>query len=198
MMVVVDHLTKSAHFIPAQELWKADEMTKAFVDTVFRLHGLPDCIVSDRGTVFMSKSWTSTCQQLLIAPAPSTVFHPQTDGQTERTNGIMEEYLRHFMSFNQDDWVRWLCMAEISYNNSPSTSTGFSPFFALQGYHPRFNLLAVSSSIPSADDFVRHLQQIQDNLADNLRTAKAAQARFYNGNRRVDTTYKTEDLVWLS
>lgn len=146
----------------------------------------------------MSKFWTSTCQQLLISPAPSTAFQPQTDGQTEKTNGIMEEYLRHFVSFNQDDWVRWLSMAEFSYNNSPSTSTGFSPFFALQGYHPRFNSLAVSSSIPSANEFVRHLQQIQDNLAENLKLAKASQARFYNKDRRVDSIYNPGDMVWLS
>lgn len=197
-MVVVDHFSKSAHFIPAQETWKADEMARAFVDSIFRLHGLPDSIVSDRGTVFMSKFWTSTCQQLQISPTPSTAFHPQTDGQTEKTNGILEEFLRHFVSFNQDDWTRRLSLAEFSYNNSPSASTGFSPFFSLQGYHPRFNSLSTSSMIPSADSFVQHLQQIQSNLAENLEMAKKAQAKFYNGSRRMDATYKPGDLVWLS
>lgn len=91
VMVVVDHFTKAAHMIPARESWKADDMARAFIDTIFKMHGLPDTIVSDRGTVFMSKFWTSTCQQLLISPAPSTAFHPQTDGQTKKTNGIMEE-----------------------------------------------------------------------------------------------------------
>lgn len=80
-------------------------MAYSFVHSIFKLHGLPDVIVSDRGTVFMSKFWSSTCQQLHISPAPSTAFHPQTDGQTKKTNGLMEEYLRHFVSFNQDDWV---------------------------------------------------------------------------------------------
>lgn len=102
------------------------------------------------------------------------------------------------MSFNQDDWAKWLSLAEFSYNNSPSTSTGFSPFFALQGYHPRFNSLAASSTIPLADDFVSHLQEIQQNLADNLRMAKEAQAKFYNGSRRIDVTYEPGDFVWLS
>lgn len=198
VMVVVDHFTKAAHFIPAKETWKADEMAKSFVDSVFRLHGLPDTIVLDRGTVFMSKFWTSTCQQLHVSQKPLTAFHPQTDGQTEKTNGIMEEYLRHFVSFNQDDWTDWLSLAEFSYNNSPLASAGFSPFFSLQGYHPRFNSLSSASTIPSADEFVRHLQQIQNNLAENLELAKACQAKFYNGNRRIDASYKPGDLVWLS
>ena len=198
VMVVVDHYSKAAHFIPARETWKADEMADAFVRFIFWLHGLPDTIVSDRGTVFMSKFWTSVCQQLQISPSPSTTFHPQSDGQTEKRNGIMEEYLRHFVAFDQKDWVKWLCLAEFSYNNSPSTSTGFSPFFASQGYHPRFNSLSTSSTIPNADDFIRHLQQIQNNLAENLTLSKAAQARFYNSVRRIDVVYKQGDLVWLS
>lgn len=64
VMVVVDHFTKAAHFILAKETWKADKLAKAFVGTIFKLHGLPDSIVSNRGTVFMSKFWTSVCQQL--------------------------------------------------------------------------------------------------------------------------------------
>lgn len=198
IMVVVDHLTKAVHFIPALESWKADDLARAFVTDIFRLHGLPDVIVSDRGTTFMSRFWTSVLQQLQISPAPSTAFHPATDGQTEKTNGVLEDYLRHFVAFDQKDWKNWLSLAEFSYNNSPSASTGFSPFFSLQGYHPRFNSLAKSSVIPSADQFVKHLQQIQENLSNNLSLAKESQERFYNGTRRMDVIYSPGDLVWLS
>ena len=100
-MVVVDHFSKTAHFIPANESWSAAKLAEAFIDHVFKLHGLPDKIVSDRGTTFMSQFWTSVLNQLQINPAPSTAFHPQTDGQVERINALLEDYLRHFVSLDQ-------------------------------------------------------------------------------------------------
>lgn len=104
----------------------------------------------------------------------------------------------YFVSGNQDDWATWLDMAEFSYNNTPSSSTKFSPFFSLQGYHPRYNLLMASSRLPSADLFITHLQEGQTQLQDNLMKAKAAQSRFYNKDKRIDVSYNPGDLVWLS
>lgn len=198
VMVVVDHFSKTAHFIEAKESWNADKLAEAFISQVFQLHGLPDTIVSDRGTTFMSQFWTSVLRQLCINPAPSTAFHPQTDGQVERIDDVLEDYLRHYVSMEQDDWTTWLPMAEFAYNNTPSASTRFSPFFAIHGYHPRFNSLVASSGIPLADKFVSHLQDIQHQLIDNLSRAKASQARFYDKNRRIDVCYMPGDLVWLS
>lgn len=133
-----------------------------------------------------------------MSPAPSTAFHPQTDGQVERVNALVEDFLRHFVSEDQSDWVKWLPIAEFAYNNSPSASTGFSPFFAYTGYHPRFNSLVANSGVPRADEFVEHMQVIHHSLKQNLEKAKAAQARFYNGSRRLEVTYQPGDLVWLS
>lgn len=198
IMVVVDHFSKTSHFVAAKESWNAEQLAKAFISQIFKLHGLPDTIVSDRGTTFMSHFWTSVLRELCINPSPSTAFHPQTDGQVERINAVLEDYLRHFVSAEQNDWTQWLPMAEFSYNNTPSASTGFSPFFATQGHHPRFNSLVASSGIPTADAFVSHLQEIQEQLVDNLKLAKESQSRFYNKNRRVDVSYAPGDLVWLS
>lgn len=146
----------------------------------------------------MSKFWSSVLQQLQVSQAPSTAFHPQTDGQVERTNALLEDHLRHFCNEEQNDWVRWLPMAEFAYNNTASSSTKLSPFFAQQGFHPRFNYLVASSGIPEADSFVKHLQLIQSSLVDSLSAAKEAQSRFYNKKRRVEVTYQPGDLVWLS
>lgn len=198
IMVIVDHFSKCAHFVPANETWNADRLAEAFVAQVFRLHGLPETIVSDRGTTFMSQFWTLVLRQLRINPAPSTAFHPQTDGQVERVNAILEDYLRHFVSGEQDDWASWLPIAEFSFNNTPSSSTKFSPFFALNGYHPRFDSLVASSGIPAADLFVEHLQSIQEQLIENLTLAKDSQSRFYNKGRRVDVQYEPGEFVWLS
>lgn len=198
VMVIVDHFSKTAHFIPAKETWSAYDLALAFVNTVFKLHGLPDKIVSDRGTVFMSQFWKAVLDQLQVNPAPSTAFHPQTDGQVERINAILEDYLRHFVSENQDDWSKWLAIAEFSYNNTTSSSTQFSPFFAVHGYHPRYNSLVASSGVPAADSFIQHIQDIQVQLCKNLTKAKEAQSRFYNKGQRIDVTYHPGDLVWLS
>lgn len=189
VMVVVDHFSKSAHFIPAKETWKADQLAEAFVDQIFRLQGLPETIVSDRGTTFMSHFWNSVLSQLKINPTPSTAFHPQTDGQVERINALLEDYLRHYVSLEQTDWAHWLALAEFSYNNTPSASTKCSPFFAIHGFHPRFNSLVASSNIPAADEFVAHLQNVQNQLVENSTRAKEAQSRFYNQGRRVDVSY---------
>lgn len=198
VMVVVDYFSKASHFIPAKESWNAEDLALAFIALVFKLHGLPDVIFSDRGTTFMSCFWTSVLAHLNIQPAPSTAFHPQTDGQVERINALLKDYLRHFVSNEQSDWVRWLPLAEFSYNNTPSESTKFSPFFVQMGFHPRFNSLVASSGIPSADGFVEHLQRVHSKLVETLSAAKSAQAKYYNGDRRVAVTYKPGDLVWLS
>lgn len=198
VMVVVDHFSKASHFIPAKETCSAGEMALSFIKEIFRLHGLQDKIFSDRGTLFMSKFWTSVLAHLGIKSTPSTAFHPQTDGQVERINALLEDYLRHFCAEEQDDWAKWLPIAEFSYNNTASSATKFSPFFTQKGFHPRFNYLVASSGIPAADDFVGHLQRVHSSLEESLTKAKAAQAKFYNKDRRVEVTYKPGDLVWLS
>lgn len=198
IMVVVDHFSKSSHFIAAKETWNAEQIADAFISQIFRWHGLPETIVSDRGTKFMLQFWTSVLRQLCISPAPSKAFHPQTDGQVERITATLEGYLRHFVLLEQEDWTKWLLMAEFSYNNTPSASTHFSPFFAIHGHHPCFNSLVASSGILAADKFVAHLQEIQEQLIENLNKAKESQSKFYNKDRRVDAVYENGDLVWLS
>lgn len=96
VMVVVNHYEKMLHFIPAKETWLAKDLANAFVTHIFRLHELPERIVSDRATTFMSLFWSSVLTQLFINPAPSTSFHPQTDGQVERINVLLEDYLFRF------------------------------------------------------------------------------------------------------
>lgn len=198
VLVFIDHLTKAAHFVPARESWNAAELARQFLSSIFRLHGLPDRIVSDRGPTFVSRFWTAVQRHLHIAPAPSTAFHPETDGQTERVNGVLEDYLRYFVNDRQDDWALWLPLAEFSYNNTPSSSTSCSPFFATHGFHPRFNSLTTASSVPSADEWITSLHKTQDALLSRLAQAKADQARFYNKGRRVADHFAPGDLVWLS
>lgn len=143
--------------------------TASFIQQLFRLHGLTDKTVSNRGPSFVSAFCLAVQQALLVKSSVSTTYHPETDGQTERTNQTMETYLRHFVSRFQENWADWLPMAEFCFNNSNSLSTNLSPFFACQGFHPRANSFTTPSEIPRADTFVSLLEATQVQLIDALR-----------------------------
>uniref|UniRef100_A0A8C5QSG8 Gypsy retrotransposon integrase-like protein 1 n=1 Tax=Leptobrachium leishanense TaxID=445787 RepID=A0A8C5QSG8_9ANUR len=104
VMVVVDRFTKMAHFIPLVGLPTATETASVFIKEIFRLHGLPSTIVTDRGTQFTARFWRAFCKGLHITQALTSAYHPQANGQTERTNGILEQYLRCYISHLQHDW----------------------------------------------------------------------------------------------
>lgn len=137
VMVVIDHFSKTAHFIPANETWKAEKLAEAFIANVLKLHGLPDTIVSNQGTASMSQFWTSVLDQLQVKPSPLTAFHLKTDGQVETINALLEDYLCYYISSAQEDWLFWLPIAEFSYNNTPSSSTKFSLFFCSTWFSPK-------------------------------------------------------------
>ena len=101
---------------------------EVILDVVVRYYGLPDSIISDGGSVFISKFWSSLCYFLGIKQQLSTAFHPQTDGQTKRQNSTMEAYLQAFVNFEQNNWARLLPMAEFAYNNAKNASTGYILF----------------------------------------------------------------------
>ena len=136
ILVIVDRLTKMVHYEPVKVTINAPGLAEVIIDVVIRHHGLPDLIVTDRGSLFTSKFWSSLCYFLGIKRRLSTAFHPQTDGQTERQNSTMEAYLRAFVNFEQNDWAKLLPMAEFAYNNAKNASTGYTPFKLNCGYHP--------------------------------------------------------------
>jgi transposase InsO family protein len=135
--VVVDRLTKARHLVPCHSTVDAKELANLFVQHIFRLHGLPLTIVSDRGPQFAAEFWERICDRLGIDRRLSTAFHPQTDGQTERINAVIEQYLRAYVSYLQEDWADWLPLAEFAANNQASEATGVSPFFGMYGMDPR-------------------------------------------------------------
>ncbi|MBW0571849.1 hypothetical protein O181_111564 [Austropuccinia psidii MF-1] len=118
ILVVVDRFSKMAIFIPTYQTIIALGLAQLFISHLFSKHGLPISIVNDRGSLFVSSFWTQLCQQLKISRDLSTAFHPETDGQTERVNQILEQYLQMYVSYHQDYWHTWLPLAEFAYNNS--------------------------------------------------------------------------------
>ena len=123
ILVVVDRLSKMAHFIPTTDSVNSKGTAALFRDFVFRLHGLPLSLVSDRGTTFTSEFTRSLCKMVGIQQNISTAFHPQTDGQTERVNAVLEQYLRGYCGYQQDNWAELLTMSEFAYNNTISSTT---------------------------------------------------------------------------
>ena len=136
-MVVVDRFTKMAHFVGLKENATAKDVANAFLREVWKLHGLPTEIISDMDAKFQGEFWESLCKMLGIKRRMSTAYHPQTDGQTERTNQVLEGYLRSFVNYDQDDWYQLLPLAEYAYNNSATSVHKITPFFANYRFHPQ-------------------------------------------------------------
>ncbi|CAJ0930603.1 unnamed protein product, partial [Ranitomeya imitator] len=166
---------------------------------VVRLHGIPENIVSDRGSQFVSRFWRTFCAKMGIDLSFSSAFHPQTNGQTERTNQTLETYLRCFVSADQDDWVTFLPLAEFALNNRASSATLVSPFFCNSGFHPHFSSGQVEpSDCPGVDMVVDRLHQIWSHVVDNLKLSQERAQQFANRRRRVGPRLRVGDLVWLS
>ena len=201
IFVVVDRLTKMAHFVPCSEKMDAEQFASLFVRDVARLHGMPRSIVSDRGSIFLSKFWTRTCYLWGVSLKQSSAYHPQTDGQTERTNQIVEQHLRLFTSYGQDDWADLLPMAEYAYNNAKQESIGMSPFKALYGkdvgWTAADDAAAAADVVPAADNRVNELQELQELLRTNLERARERQKAQYDKDHAAAPLFKEGDLVWL-
>ncbi|CAI7770301.1 unnamed protein product [Closterium sp. NIES-53] len=136
ILVFVDRLTKMVHFVPTTTDVSAEDTARLFVTHVFRLHGLPRVLVSDRDPRFTSRFWREVTETLGTKLKMSSALHPQTDGQTERTNRTLEQMLRSFISPTQDNWDELLPMAESAVNNSVHDSTHEKPFILNCGRHP--------------------------------------------------------------
>jgi hypothetical protein len=199
IVVFVDRLTKKAIFCAANTSISAPEVAKIFFNNVFRYHGLPKVIISDRDTKFTSHFWKTLFEQLGTKLSMSTAFHPQTDGQTERMNRTLEEMLRAYSTYNQDQWDEYLPAAEFAYNNSQQTSTGHTPFELDNGQHPLTpaSLFSQTTSVPAADNFLEHWDNMINMAKDSLREAQENQMKYANQHRR-HLTFKIGDKVLLS
>ena len=117
IFVVTDCLTKMAHFFPMKKIDGTLEVAKLFVKEIFRLHGMPKSIVSDRDSKFTSNFWKATFKSIGTELRMSTAFHPQTDGETERVNRVLEDMLRMYVNDKQTNWNEYLPLVEFAYNN---------------------------------------------------------------------------------
>lgn len=202
ILVVVCRLTKFRHIIPCKGTCNAEELARLFRDNIWKLYGLPDSIVSDRGTQFVSAFWKHLCQILNTRAQMSTAWHPESDGQTERMNAILEQYLRAYVSYLQDDWVDWLSSAEFAGNSQVSETTRVSPFFALYGFEPRLGFEPIRpGDRPATRDaalFAEQMQKIHDFCRTEMLAAQARWEEQTNKTRRPARRYRPGEKVWLN
>jgi hypothetical protein len=197
ILVVVCRLTKMAHFIKAKTSDQARDLAKQFMEHIFRPHGLPNDIVSDRGTTFTSQWWTIFINMLRIKPNLSTAFHPQSDGQTEGINQSLEVHLRTFCEYTQDDWVDLLPLAEFAHNSTHHSTIGMSPFYANYGHHPRMSITTDDTPMPDVSDRLNKIKRAMTAAQDAIVIANERYAFWANKHRLPDPEFKAGDRVWL-
>ena len=133
ILVVCNRPSKMTHFVATTEGTSAEGLARLFRNNVWRLHGLPESVMSDRGLQFAADLTRKLNRILGIQTKLSTMFHPQTDGQTEQMNQKLEQYLWFFVDHRQKDWPEWLASAESTVNNKVHSTTKVSPFMVNYG-----------------------------------------------------------------
>ncbi|MBW0557061.1 hypothetical protein O181_096776 [Austropuccinia psidii MF-1] len=197
ILVVVDRFSKMAIFIPTYGTITALDLAQIFISHVFSKHGLPVSIVSDRGSLFVSSFWTQLCQQLKISRDLLTAFQPKTDGQTERVNQILEQYLWMYVSYHQDDWYTWLPLAEFAYNNAENSSQKQLPFFTIYGRNPSFDSIHIYQDSP-AGKLSAKLQSMQHVVKEKLESEIRRFKKYADRNRAIPLDFQHGDKVWLA
>jgi hypothetical protein len=197
IMVVVDRLTRYSHFIALSHPYNAQSIAHLFIDNIVKLHGFLNVIVSDRDAIFTSDLWKALFNAMKVQLNFSSAHHPQTDGQTERVNQCLENYLR-CMSFSEPQkWSSWLALAEWWYNTSYHASLKCTSFQAMYGYFPPLicEVMVPGPEYP-ATEFLSAKQSMLANLKENLATAQA-RIKKYSDLKRRERSFVVRDLVYL-
>jgi hypothetical protein len=196
--VIVDRLTKVAHIVPVKTRYTTEKHAELYVEHILRLHGTPRSIVSDRGPQFVSKFWQSFHKLMGTTLNHNTAFHPQTDGQTETVNQVLEDMLRACALTYGTDWESSLPFAEFSYNNSFQASLRMAPFEALYGRRCRTPLAwsEVGERALFGPAIIEESEEKVEKVRENLRFAQSRQ-KSYADKRRRELTFAVGDRVYL-
>jgi hypothetical protein len=182
---IVDRASKQLISVPTHDKVDAPEIAKLFLTHVFTKHGVLLHVTCDRGSEFTSSFFRSLGTLLNIKLHFTSGYNLQADGQSERANQTLEQYLRHYCSYQQDNWSELLPLAGFAYNNSPNASTGVSPFFTNKGYHPVLDIHPKRDVASTRTrEFATNLNELHKHLAESL---KHAQERYQEAsdNRRI-------------
>ncbi|SOV08973.1 uncharacterized protein UDID_18215 [Ustilago sp. UG-2017a] len=200
ILVIVDRLTKFAILAPTYKTVTAKQTAVLLYGHMVRLFGYPDHMVSDRGRQFISGAWKAFAEQMGVKHSLSTAYHPQTDGQTERVNQVVEQYLRMYCNYEQNDWADLLDTAAFVYNNTVHNSIGVSPFFACYGWNPKAHpdipqRLGVND--PGRFEYLMDGKERCKYLQEQIREAQRRTVDQYN-RKHKDIEFKVGDMVYIN
>ena len=200
VFVIVDRFTKFAYYIPYQESSSAEDMAYIFLRNIVAVHGLPNEILSDRGTTFASKFWQGLMSRLGLNHRLTTAFRASVDGQTERLNQELEAYLRCYVNYEQTNWVEKLPTAQLAYNTSYHSSTRLTPAYANFGFTPDpyheqkkegpLNVQAILTS--------DKLKELHEEMKTELEFVRNRMKQYYDQKRIDGPTFEEGDMVLLS
>jgi len=199
ILVVCDRLSKMTHFVATIEGTSVEGLARLFRDNVWKLHGLPESIVSDRGPQFAAELTKELNRMLGIKMKLSTAFHPQTDGQTEWMNQELEQYLWFFVEHRQKNWPEWLAAAEFAVNNKVHTATKVLPFMA--NYRKELRMggdIRRKGKVERAMEFVQRMKNVQEEAEAALKKTQEEMKRYADRGRRETKVWKRGDRVLLS
>ncbi|GJP39222.1 hypothetical protein CLOM_g23615, partial [Closterium sp. NIES-68] len=196
ILVVIVRLTKMAHFAACKTTITAEQTAKLFLTNIVRLRGVSSAIISDRYSRFTSNFWTKTWQHYGTRLHLSTAYHPQSDGQTERTNQTMEQLIRTTCT-DPAQWEDAISLIEFAYNNAPSATTTQSPFFLNHGIDPTTLLSPpIENPAPRSQQFVKNLRQSQQKATDAILKANQ-RAKQQADRQRRGLAFAPRQLVML-
>ncbi|CAH9133677.1 unnamed protein product [Cuscuta epithymum] len=199
ILVIVDRFSKYGVFVAAPDSCPAEVTAELFFKNVVKPFGLPEDIISDRDSRFTGRFWTALFKILGSDLKFSIAYHPQTEGQTERMNALLEEYLRHYVTASQKNWLELLDVAHFCYNLHQTSTTGMTPFESALGFQPLAPhqvMARVGGQYPAAVRFARDKQELIEEARDSLALAQARMKRQVDQRRR-DVQFQVGDLVML-
>jgi len=198
ILVIVDRLSKQAIFIPTHDTITSVELACLFVTHVFSKHGVPSHVMSDRGSEFVSHFFHSLGTALDIRLHFTSGYHPEANGQAEWTNQTLEQYLRLYCNYQQDNWSELLPLAKFAYNNAPSVTTGVSLFFANKGYHPNLIVYPERDIASShARDFIVDLDELQSTLKEEITRAQRQYQPSADSHRQQPPDFQVRESVFV-
>jgi hypothetical protein len=194
ILTITDHdCSKAAIFIPCNETIDADGVADLYLRNVFVRYGLPSKVICDRDPRFISRFMQTLCKRMGIKVNASTAYHPRTDGQSERSNQWLEQWLRPWTNFAQNNWCKHLPFAEFAHNSWRNETTKRSPFQVLMGYHPRANVTPFPNSLPGVETRIEEWTQARQQVREAILIAQKRWAH----SKYLGRTFKIGEKVWL-
>ena len=198
ILVIVNQITKQVIFIPAHDTITSMDLARLFILHVFSKYGVPSHVTSDRGSEFVSNFFQSLGTALNMWLHFTSGYHPEGDGQTKHTHQTLEQYLCVYCNYQQDNWSGLLPLVEFAYNNTPSATTGASPFFANKGYHLNITVHPECDIASSwARDFAIDLNKLQSTLKAEISVAQQRYQKSADTRRSPTPDFKVDDKVFV-